>query len=139
MGFTFKLDRSRFSKWHKQDNPGGILTFVHEGSESALQFTYRKYTGPKTLDLSPPKLIQLATNGIEKVRDPKQRLCASGECDFGNFGTIVLKGGVPVHFQAWVLASNRAEIIYVTYICSVEPDAQEALEAHQMAMRTSFE
>jgi len=138
MGFTFKLDRSRFGKWLKQDNPGGVLTFVHAGSKSALQFSHAKYTGQKVLDFSPELLIRLASNGIEKVRAPKQRLGGSGECDFGTFGTVVLKGGEPVHYQAWALTNGRDEVIYVTHVCSVEPDAQEAAEAHQIAMRTSY-
>jgi hypothetical protein len=90
------------------------------------------------LDLSPEILIKLASHGIEKVRDPKQKLCGSGACDFGTFGTVVVKGREPRHYQAWVLTNGRDEIIYVTYICSIGPDAQEAAEAHQIAMRTSY-
>ena len=120
------------------DNAGSALTFIHEGSESALQFTHPKYTGPKTLTFSPEQLIRLATNGIEKVKDPKQKLSGSGGRYFGKFGTVVVKGGEPAHSQAWVHWNNQSEVIYVTYVASPQPDEQEAREAHQVAMLTSF-
>lgn len=137
MGFTFKLNRSHFDKWRKVDN-GNLLTYVHDESGSALQFTHARYKGTNKLELPPEKLIHLATNAIEKVRNPRDTYSATGDCDFGKFGMVRLKGDEPAYFQAWVLWNERDQIIYVTYVAS-QVDARESQEAHQIAMMTGYE
>jgi hypothetical protein len=137
MGFIFKLDRDRFSHWQKENTTGQLLTYIHMESGSALQFSCRRYTGSETLDLPPDKLIALATAGIEKIRNPTERSSSSGDCEFGKFGTVLMKGEEPGYYQAWVLWNTKNEIIFVTYTALLH-NAQEASQVHRIAMATSF-
>jgi hypothetical protein len=139
MKLTFHLERNKFEMWRPQNNPGGPLTLVREGTKSALQFTYAQYKGPKALDLSAESLIRLAENGIQKIRNPREKFTGSGACIFGKFGTVQLKGGSPIHFQAWALWNGHDQVIYATHSADSEPSAQETNEALQIVMATTLQ
>jgi hypothetical protein len=137
MGFVIKLNHEEFNDWQKADSKGNVFTLIREGTDSALQFSYRKYVGSKPLEMPPEKLIFLAMNGIERIQHPQAKLSASGECIFGRFGSVIVKGGDPGYFQSWVLWDNKGGLILVTYTAD-RHDAQEASEAHQIAMATGY-
>jgi hypothetical protein len=69
-------------------------------------------------------------------RGSREMSSRSGKCEFGIFGTVVVKGDSPAHVQVWVL-SNQREFILITHVCGNEPDPQEVAEANEIALRTA--
>ena len=64
-------------------------------------------------------------------------MTGSGQCPFGNFGTVVAKGDSPAHVQAWVL-TDRTDFILVTHTCETEPPAEVIEEARSTALMTTI-
>jgi hypothetical protein len=123
--------------WAEAENPAGPATYVRQTSpdSGALQFSFARYASGSLPNATEEQLIQLCQNMAAKVPDGRITLSRSGTCDFGIFGTIVVRGNDPFHLQIWVL-SDRRNFIFVTHTCMKEPLAIEIDEANDIALLT---
>ncbi|WP_109484466.1 hypothetical protein [Occallatibacter savannae] len=137
MAYKINLNQDRAAKWRRQENPDGPVTYIHEDSGSAPQFSHMKYKGTKKLDLSPENLIAVASNGIERIQSFREKHTESGECEFGRYGKVLVNAEQPALFMAWALWNTQDEIVYITYTASLQ-DLTESADADGIALTTSW-
>jgi hypothetical protein len=90
-----------------------------------LQFSqahFRNGTLPNTNEQLLIGICEKITGG---VRGQKEKSSHSGLCEFGIFGTVVIKADYPAHLQVWVI-SNELEFILVTHTCDKDPGPKKS-------------
>jgi len=135
-----KLRLKLYDGWHKSENPGGPVTYLHgKGRDpSTLQFSSaRPRPGVVVRHTSEADLVSMCEKLTRDVADRSEVSRSSGTCEFGIFGTIAAKGTSPAYVQAWVL-SNQSDYILVTLVCYTPPSVQEMKEAHEIALMTGL-
>ena len=123
------------SGWRQVQNAGPI-TYMRGSSSAALQFSFAQYKPGRLANVNGDMLIGTCERLTAKVKGRKETSRQTGICPFGMYGTLVVKGAYPRHFQAWVL-SNHREFILITHIDEQrEPDDAEIVEANDIALKT---
>ena len=126
--------------WKPVSNPGGPATYTRgtSANEAALQFSVGSYKHGMLPHTSGERLIAMCEKLGSKVKDGRVVSRSSGECAFGSYGTVVIEGASPAHFQAWVV-SNKTDFILITHVSPSKVDPKEAEEAHEIALMTSYQ
>jgi hypothetical protein len=83
-------------------------------------------------------LTKLCERLTDKALGRRDLSRSSGQCPFGLYGSVVVKGEKPAYLQVWVV-SNRRDFILITHTCENEPSSHEMEEANQIALMTSYE
>jgi hypothetical protein len=124
--------------WRQIDNPGALAAYVRGDSPNSgtLQFSIAQFRHGQLHSATEQTLIGLCEKLTSGVRGRMEMSRGSGKCEFGMFGTVVVKGDFPVRVQVWVV-SNQREFILITHTCEKkEPDPEEVAEANDIALMT---
>jgi hypothetical protein len=134
---TPRLKVRLYQGWREVQIPNALATYVRgdESNSGKLQLSLAQFRPGKLPNANEQLLIALCEKLASGVRGPKEKSSHSGTCEFGIFGTVVVKGDAPAHCQVWVL-SNEREFILVTHTCDKDPDPEEVTEANQIALMT---
>src|SRR5262245_53446259 len=91
-----------------KENPGALATYIRRKSSApgALQVSIAEFKGGEPPELPPKKLISMAVDmgkrfGLELVST------ASGECQFGHWGSAVFRSSRYQRAQYWYLSDGR--------------------------------
>jgi hypothetical protein len=123
--------------WRQIDNPGALAAYVRGDSSNSgtLQFSIAQFRHGQLPSATEQTLIGICEKLTSGVRAPKEVSSTSGKCEFGMFGSVVVKGDFPARLQVWVV-SNQRELILITHTCEKEPDPEEVAEANDIALMT---
>jgi hypothetical protein len=113
--------------WREIEIPNAPTTYVRgdRANSGLLQFSqahFRNGTLPNTNEQLLIGICEKITGG---VRGQKEKSSHSGLCEFGIFGTVVIKADYPAHLQVWVI-SNELEFILVTHTCDKDPGPKKS-------------
>lgn len=124
--------------WSQLKDPKSIRFFretrEHPGE---LQFSSAENQSGKLLTVTEENLFDLCRKAAAKVRGGRITLTRSGNCEFGLYATMVVRGEEPIHSQIWVL-SDRKNFVFITHTCMKEPNVNEITEANEIALMTNF-
>ncbi len=120
--------------WRLVESEGVLASYVK--GASCLQFSHAHKKGDPLPD-APQQLISICEKLTQRMRGRRDIVSASGQCEFGIFGTVAAKGDYPAHFQAWVL-KNGNDMILITQTCEIEPSALEIEEGRTIALKTTY-
>ena len=128
--------------WTPINNPKAYICIRETSAEPGeMQFSSAVYKPGRPLPkvVTEDGLIEMCRKIMAgEVPSGREILKQSGNCDFGAFGTVALRGESPAYFQAWVLSNGR-DFILITHVCPKEPDPAEITEANEIALMTRCE
>jgi hypothetical protein len=126
-----------FKGWTRVEQAVGGAVFSRSAAENVgrLQFSHAEFKGGELPEASEEKLLAVCRSLATKATQVTHTSERSGDCDFGKFGTMVVRAASPVYFQVWVLSDGR-DFILITHTCVREPDAVEIFEANEIALMT---
>jgi hypothetical protein len=124
--------------WRPVSTPNGPTTYVrgNDPDPPTLQFSIAEYKRGNLTNLSVETLMGICDKLASRVTGKELISRSSGNCKFGIFAEIAVKGEYPRHFQGWVL-NNGNIFILVTYICAANiPSPEDMEEANLAALNT---
>jgi len=128
-----------FKNWTRVTDMAGPPAFKRTGLPNAgvLQFSHAEFKGGELAEPGEEKLLEVCRSLASKIKNVTHSSTQSGTCDFGKFGTLVVRAASPAYFQVWVLSDSR-DFILVTHTCAQQPDPVEIFEAHEIATMTKL-
>lgn len=124
--------------WKPLAIPDGPATYIRgdDPNGPVLQFSLAHHKPGPLPNTTAESLIVMCEKLGSRVDGGRVVFRSSGQCGFGLYGTVVVKGRAPEHFQAWVL-SNRRDFILITHIGPSNIDPAEIYDASEIALMTS--
>jgi hypothetical protein len=123
--------------WTPLANPNGPPTYRrgNHPNGAVLQFSLARYKPGPLPNTTAEALIAICERLGSKVKGGRVVSKSSGACAFGSYGTAIVEGESPAHFQAWVL-SNTRDFILITHVGPGRLEPQEVEEANEIALMT---
>jgi hypothetical protein len=140
MNPPLQLDVKLLPGWMNVKNPKSYVCVRQTSTRPGeMQFSSAVYKpgAPPPIAVTGEKLIEMCRGMSKGVRGRREISSQFGNCDFGTFGTLAVRGESPAYVQVWVLTNGR-DFILITHVCGEEPDPAEAKEANEIAIGTTF-
>lgn len=114
-----------------KENPDGPPTFINGKLDEpgVLQISVAKYVKGQLPNPGFEDLISLSEARKDSFGEIVNKF--SGLCKFGRYGCVHFSSVQFPHAQVWHL-SNGKDFVFVTFICSTQPDESELKEVYNI-------